>query len=370
MRPFERQAEPDQPLLDRALRLPHEAAAEVAVANLFAAKVDVRDIDQTDLHSIAQRLRLESFGELSPALRAIFARLLVHYVSDGEMSDDEVEALVYVKELFDLTNQDARALHDEAAAPRYRAYVDARLADRTLDEADVAFLEQVRERLLLSDERSRSVMAEAAGAILRAAEAEANSGQGLSPTSAAELEQLAARLGVKWPAEGDEERVALMRRYWELDRLPLTPIEVDLELLSGEVAYLHVPRVRWRELRRLSNNEADTLGVVILDLIELFLPVARDWFAIPGTASGEDWFTLDRGSLTFTNRRLRFMGRRGAKTVPLGDIREVEHAAQRLRLRVRGRPWPLVFEGDEPLAAGAVLLRRLAREEAAAEDTS
>jgi len=370
VQPFKRQPLPQLPPLNRALRLPDPAAAEVAVVNLFAAAERVRNISAEDLATIAGRYRLEGPDtpeNLAPAGRSVFAQLLAHYVADGEVSDDEVEALVYLKELFALSNPEARELHDDAAAERYRAALDTRLEDREFSDADRAFLDQLRNRLLLSEERARQVGSEGAHAILLKAECEATAGLTLSPTDLAAIEGLAQNLRVAWPAEvTDAARVERLRAYWALDQLTPPSVEVDFVLNAGEIAHLVVPRVRWREVRRMPDEvEGETFFTVVSELIRWFDDSLSQRARSGGHPRSDDWFTVDRGTLSFTNQRLVFAGRRRTKAVPLSDIREVERQAERLSLKVKGRPWPMVFEATEELTAGFVLLRRLIREDIA-----
>jgi hypothetical protein len=368
VQPFVREPVPDQPFLDRQLRLPFPVGAEAAVVNLFADARRIQDVSVAALEQIEERHRLEE-GDLTATGRSVFARLLTHCVADGEMSDDEVDALVQLKELFGLSNQEARTLHDDAAAEHYREAIDERLVDRVMSDADQAFLDRLRDRLLLSEERARQVVIESAQAILLAAEQQVSTDLTLSPSDVASLKAMASSLGVDWmQEETDQARIERLRRHWELDRLPLAVIEVDIALPAGEAAYLAVAGVRRRDLPPAGPNE-DKPVTLNSDLVELLLwlfTTIGDWALSSERAKSDGLRTVDTGRLALTNRHLLFIGRRSVETVPLSKIRDVQHAPERLTVKATGRPWPLVFEGSEELAAAFVLLRRLVREDIAA----
>ena len=114
---------PIQPIVDWALRRPHLAAAEAEVINHFAAVHTVRQVNKPHLDSIGKRYRIDLHIELASTLRATFARYLTRCVADSEISDDEVASLIYLKDLLDLTNEEARELHDDTVAQRYSAVV-------------------------------------------------------------------------------------------------------------------------------------------------------------------------------------------------------------------------------------------------------
>lgn len=367
MKPFVQQPVPDLPLLDRGLRLPNLPGAEAALVNLLAGAERAHDIAVADIVAIEDRYRLEP-GDLTPALRSLFARLLTHYVADGEVSDAEVEALVYLKEQFGFTNREARELHDDAAAQRYRAAVDRYLTDRVLTDAERESLERLRDQLLLSDERARLVATEGTLEAIRKAERELAADLTLSPTDAVSLEQLADNLGVDWPPEGpDRTRIERLRRHWELDRLPLSNARLDVKLPAGEIAHLTVTGVQQRDLppAPVDHPEVGTAAAEIADLLRWLFSSLKERL-LPEDRSTDGSVVIDSGNLTVTNRNVVFTGKGTIEVLPITKIRELRREADRLVLKVRGKPWPLVFEGNEDLAAAFVLIRRLIREDIAA----
>lgn len=372
MDPFVEKPLPAPPLMNRAMRIPDPKAAETAIVNLFAGARSVEDVSKSHLADVADRYRLggsDTQWDLAIVGRSIFAQLLTHYVADGETSDDEVNSLVYVKELFDFTNAEARALHDDAAARQFRLAVDERLGDRQFSDEDRTFLDHLRDQLLLSEERARRETIDGARAVLEAAEREVTENMTLSPAGASELKSMAAALGVEWPTEATGRHgIDRLRGNWNLDRLPLEAIEVDIPLEPDEVSHLSLSGVRLRGLSFAhpanvapSLQRADAFSLAAW-LVTLF----GDWLFGSPKAVDDGLQVIDDGRLVLTSDRLRFLGSRVEESLPLTKIRDAQYADSRITVYTHGRPWRIAFVGPVELDGAFVLLRRLIREDIAA----
>lgn len=138
-----------------------------------------------------------------------------------------------------------------------------------------------------------------------------------------------------------------------LDQLPLLPFQPDVELQSGEAAYLVRPAKRAWEYRT-------STGPVITGPIFPLQGSLSDWLRGVGRAPSIPDYRLpskEDGLIYITNWRVIFRKGRAIDSILLADVRAVELLADGIACRVAERPNRLVFLLHEALQVGLCLTR-------------
>lgn len=361
MQPFVQQPVPGVRWRDLIRNQPNLAAAEAHLINRFATAERIQAVRPLHINEIGVAYGIKPRVDLAPAMRELFARYLTYCITDAHLSDDEVDDLVYLRDLFDLSNADARAVHDREASRHYRAAAEERLVDHELDDDDREFLEQLRSRLLLSSRAAEQATRDAA-AITVGLEAERLTRDGgLSPGDADQLAALAQRLGITWSADASgPERIAQMRRLRTLERAELPIVTAELPLAPSEVAHLTVSGAQLWEVPRpnIAEREAGTVQFVV-DFVQWAIEELSEPGIPKEPTRAREPTMQDVGLLVVTNQQLRFTGRQHERAIPLREIRDLGGGDGTLTLRQHGRPRPITFRGPITLADALLLLRRL-----------
>src|SRR6478752_3396357 len=77
----------------------------VELNNLFANK-DLKDISDSDVHSISSKYKIDLYNKFSNKLKDIYAKYLAHCLTDSKLADEELGELKKIKNLLKLTDRD------------------------------------------------------------------------------------------------------------------------------------------------------------------------------------------------------------------------------------------------------------------------
>jgi len=367
--PFEVQPVPQRSFLDRLLRRPLPiAVAEAELLNCFANARSVRHVDRRHLADIQERYGFDPRIALVPLLESIFRRYFSYCVADQQLTDDEVDDLVHLKQLFEMPDTVAREIHDQLAGPYFRAAAEERLGAGPPSKETLDFLLRLQDRLLLSDRYAEAILRQVAESIVLEAERRAVEDRALSPDEARELIALAQSLGVEWPtSDSDLHVLDRLRLYWAIANVALPVVETDLPLREGECTHFRAPGAEWLAVARVTttvDHRAERASFAE-DSLKLFHSEPSDTVFSQQVTTSDAVTPVDTGELFITNQRLRFRGGNSERRVEFGDILAIEERERQLWLTVPdGRRIVLQLPRDADLAL--LLLSRLLREAPAA----
>lgn len=354
--------------MTRLLRRENVDGLRVELENLLARSIRVQDVTPGHLQQIADRHGADPRHGLSTFLEGLFSRYLGHCLDDRHMTDIEVEDLVHLKQLFGISDQRARTLHDEAASGHFRLALDGRAADRELDDDDREFLQRLQDRLLLSEEHATRLRRDVATDLLQIAEIEVTGDLRLSPDEESELDALAQNLSVRREAAtANPALLQRLRTYWQLENAELPIADVPINLPGDEAPYLRLTNVQWLEYQQVTRQigyqrpeRFPLFGSPSNNAFQLFLEGNGDEIKIE-SVTADELRLVDTGQLYFTSKRVIFDGPQVNRSIDLTEILNFAITNDGLSIELaEGRPTIVRFAAQMDVVN--LLLARLIRE--------
>jgi len=159
--PFNVSTAGDEGLIGRVFGSRARGAASRDIESLLAAAQRVTDVSAADVKAAGVSHAVDVIRHLRAPCLGLYRRYLEHCFVDRRLTDDEVEDLEHLREIFCLDESVCAPLHDEVAVALYGAAVDEALADRRLEPEEEEFLARLRENLRLADDAAQQAQDEA-----------------------------------------------------------------------------------------------------------------------------------------------------------------------------------------------------------------
>jgi hypothetical protein len=94
-------------------------------------------ISVEEIQEIAYRYKTNLQNNLKPELKKMYEKYMKFCLTDKELSDDEIEKLKHLKQLFMLNDNDVKIIQEKAVSAIYKAEVEKVVADGKLDAISV-----------------------------------------------------------------------------------------------------------------------------------------------------------------------------------------------------------------------------------------
>lgn len=314
--PFTVQAFEEESVWDRLLQRPHRENALIELTNRLAGGVG--NVSVEDRRAIEAQYEVD-FSEDFPEQRERMLKDYLEYclVDDDLMAGERAE-LNNLLEVLALTNESVQQVRTEAFEDAYRSALRERIADRRLNDDELAYLGRIQGQFQIGEEREREIRTEEASTVVRAMLNEASEDGLVSPEEDAEVQWTLANLDAESDLTEDEAgRWLRYRQYWDLENGPLPVVESGLNLQKNEVChFLHA--TDWFELRtetRRVNYGGPTARIRIVKGIYWSagsLGVQR--------VSRDVLRQIDTGVVYLTNKRILFVGQKRNMNIRLNRV--------------------------------------------------
>lgn len=299
---FELGVQPFQPCEPLPGRAPQNALIELN--NRIAETGRIRDLIPEDVLALETKHRVRVAAHLPAESQILYARYLRHFLDDDFLNGEEKAEIDHLERLLSLPAPARDAARGDIARWLYTTRVEEALHDGHVDADEQAVLDHIVSDLGLPREDAEKLFRDrAAGRVAQSARAAA-ADKRLTDQEAAELHDLAARLGVSLDGGvGGLTRQQLdrYRLMWQAESGPLPSAETKLELRSGEVCHFQT-RAELREPPR--NGPAPEPRTAWKRRPEHELE--------PGG--------IDPGTIAVTSHRLLFLGTRVRVDLPLAKV--------------------------------------------------
>jgi len=153
--PFNVSEAADEGLIGRVFGSRARGAATRDIESLLASAQRVTEVSAADVKTAGVSHAVDVIRHLRAPCLGLYRRYLEHCFVDRRLTDDEVEDLAHLREIFCLEESACAPLHDEVAIALYGAAVDEALADRRLEPEEEEFLARLRENLRLEEETAQ-----------------------------------------------------------------------------------------------------------------------------------------------------------------------------------------------------------------------
>jgi len=284
--------------------------------------------------------------EAKPRLLNIYSQVLDYFIKDLLISDDEIEQLRHLANIFKLTVDEVSQINTEIVYPHYEKAVRNALRDRQLSEDESAALDSLCAKLRIPESAANEMYKKYAIPIYNEAISDALADEMLTPEEEAELEHVAKAL--KLNVRFDDKLTGILeraRRLWRIahGELPVLSVPVSLQLnerCSADVEALHYEPQRAASGIGYSGFSA-SYGASAIRFRSGIMNTHRL------NSQTQTLRLRGVGSLYFTNRRFLFKGDSQPTSIDLGTITGITFYSDGMRIQKEvGTDQIFTFSGD------------------------
>ena len=284
--------------VERLLNKKVEENAYLEIQNRLAS-VPILELPHGSIVEILNDYEV-SFERAKPRLRNYYRKVLRYFVQGGDLSEEKMEQLRHLQNLFHFSDQEVAQLMSVVLHPIYEAEVKASLSYRFMTQEKKDYLNTLMLRLRIPESLASSIYQKHAENVMQQALEEALANHRLSPEEDASLEDLANNLGVKvYYDKSTQAALERCRMLWRIEKGDLPKIRIPLNLQPEETCSAAV-KAGYFESRRSSRP-------ILIDgsRMKISLHVMK---------------YLCTGTLYITNKRLLFNGSDRATSIVLPRI--------------------------------------------------
>ncbi len=312
--------------------------------NNILASVPILQIDRQSITN-----KLDEYGinsdDAKPRFLSLYSQVLKHFIRDSDLSDQEIEELERLKNIFDLTPDETNQIHSAVVYPIYERAVKAALSDRHLTDSEKSQLEHLQKQLRIPDNIEKDIRTNLAQIAYQQAIDEAVADRLLSPEEEQELEELARNLNAVVGCDYQSQQALERFRYlWRLSEgdLPIVPVPIQLGRNEICAAYLDAQHYQIKTVTKAIRYGGFSASIKIAGPLRYRSGTIRTH-----RVSEEVMTLLDTGTLYFTNKRLLFHGAKKTTQIPLTKIIDSTFYADGLLVQKdTGKPQIFQFIGD------------------------
>ena len=286
-------------------QLPQENAV-IELNNLLASKA-ILSISPKDVEEIEDKYRISICKEFKLNLEEFYAVYLNYCLADKVLNEDELAELNHLKHILSLDDKTIDKLHLKIGEAVYKKSFQEAVADGRLTKSEEEFLAKLESTLKIPSELAEKISAETRIAFIENYVAKIVEDQRLSPNEEQELQAIAKSFNVNIKLnDKTKEQLRKLKIYWAIENLDLPVIESDIALQKSEVLHLKIPKVKWYELRSVKQR-------VTYSGYSTKYKIAKGFYLHSGSYSPKSYSVdtmqlIDTGTIYLTNKRIIFTG--------------------------------------------------------------
>lgn len=291
--------------------------ALIEVNNLLASK-SIQDITPEDMSSISERYKLNLHQVFLANFLEMYAAQLKYALVDEKLTEEELNELRALKELFGLSQSQVASIHEQLAGDVYRRQMTSAVSDGVITEQEKQTLRNLQAELCIPSElekrisdqiRSTKVHQFIDGVISRGT---------VSPEEESEIKLLAKNLNC--PVQLDSRQQNALNRLkiiWAIQNGNIPTVSADINLYAKESCYFNrsASWYQYKTVTRRVNYAGPTARIRICKGVSYRIGSAR-----VQRVTSEELAPVDSGRLYVTDKRLVLLGARKSSTIRLNKI--------------------------------------------------
>jgi hypothetical protein len=305
-------------LFDKFASHKKEENALIEINNILAEKRNIRSLSIADIENVLNKYKLNFDQKLRDKMSCFYKGYLIHCLQDKKLSDEEIQDLHYLKNLFSLDDKTIETINNEQFKNIYRKSYQEAIKDGTISDEEKAFLSSLQNNLRLPEEIVENIRIEEASKYLKAKVDQAITDRRLSPEEEKEIQLIAKNLGVN--IKIDDASKYLLDKYklfWLIENGEVPTIQVPINLPKREKCYFET-NAEFYEYRKVTSRirySGPTARIKIMKGLywrmgDLKLqPVSKDVLV-----------KIDNGHLYLSNKKIIFIGTNRSISVQLNKI--------------------------------------------------
>jgi hypothetical protein len=278
--------------LQQALKQQPEENAVIELNNLLAS-TPIRDISPKAVGEIEEKYALNLKLEFRLNLEEFYATYLNYCLADRVLNDEELADLKHLKTILALDDSVIDNLHARIGSIVYKKSFEEAVSDGRLTSEEQAFLNKLETDLRLPKQLAEKISLETRTAYVQNYVTKIMADQQLSPDEEEELKAITSSLNID-PGLSDKTKQQLekFKLYWALKNLPLPVFQPDMAIQKDEACHFMIGNVKWYELRKVRHKGY----------------------------SDDELTLIDKGTIYLTNKRIIFNGSKKTSTIQLTKI--------------------------------------------------
>jgi hypothetical protein len=326
----------------------------LALENLLAAN----DWSAIDTSQVTAVLREHGVTEVDrEKVKAIYGRALLAFVTDENLTDDEADGLLRLRDLLGLRDFDVSDVESTVVEPLYDRVLHDAAEDEQITPEEKARLERLRRGLRIRERHAIDALADAGSSLLDARWNSALRDRRLSDVEMKAIEAIAASFGLRASfALGGDKHVDRCRWMWLMEHGTFPEVPSAIALHPGETCH-HATAAS------LLERQTETTGFEVSSPSGSILMPGMNYRATTVQVrpmTREVTQQTDTGTLYFTSERIVFDGKRGNRTYPWSTLLGVTPYTDGLQLERSDGP-NAIFRVDDPEYLTVLVTSRLAK---------
>lgn len=306
-----------QGLLQKAFRKEPKENTLLELKKLLNEK-GISNVTGEDISNICNKYKVNLSKEYNHGLLLLYTQFLEYCVNDKIIDEDEMTTLRHLKNLLGLKDEQVFSIYKDTISKIFKKDLDTVLEDGKLSKEDNDYLTKIKNSLRMPESLFADLYSEKANSKIMEFLEESLSDQQLSPKEEEQLSELAKNMGIK--LDLDEKSKATLGKYklyWQVQNADIPVMKVNLNLNKGEICHFSTG-INWLETRRITKR-INYGGPMVS------FRIAKGVYWRAGSLNiqriSNDVLThIDSGTLYLTNKRIIFMGSKGAKNIQLKKI--------------------------------------------------
>ncbi len=292
--------------------------AVIELNNLLAVK-PIKDILQKEVMEIEMKYNLSLNTEFKLNLEEFYVVYLNYCLADKVLNEHELAELNHLKHILSLDDKSIDKLHTKLGESIYKKSFQEAVADGRLTTDEENFLSKLESTLRLPKELAEKISSETRIEFIENYVAQIVKDQRLSPTEEHELQAIAKSLNINIQLNDQtKEQLRKLKVYWALENLDLPVIQPDIAIQKTEVCHIKIPNVNWYEMRSVRQR-------VSYSGYSTSFKVAKGFYLRSGSYNPQSYSVdtmklIDTGTLYLTNKRIIFTGTKKNSNIRIDKI--------------------------------------------------
>ena len=275
--------------------------------NNLLAEHGILGVTKEHILSICKKYKIEDWKkEFNDELRNCFVLAIAFFLADSEISASEVEELERLARLLCITNEEKEKIYTSSGLKVYDELYAKFIVDDLLSDEERGILLKIQEAFSLKEESISGLIQKHVSEIANRLIKEIIGDKRVGPGELDGFFATCSSLGVNYSFQEESQQIIDgYKENWNLENLPLVPIEVAINLKKGEGCYFKT-NVTWHELRTVTHGFSYG-GPALNFKIVKGISFRAGRMAVQRITTDE-MKELDMGVLYVTNQRLIFDG--------------------------------------------------------------
>lgn len=297
-------------------QLPKENAL-IEVNNLLASK-NIRDITEADFSDISEKYKINLHQTFLANFLEMYAAQLKYALVDEKLTEEELEDLRALKELFGLSQSQVTSIHEQLAGEIFKRHVTSAVSDGVITTQEQEDLQKLQKELCIPDGLVERISSQIKSIKVHQYVDGVISRGSVSPREEEEIKLLAKNLNCPVQLDSNQQNTLnRLKMIWAIQNADLPTVSTDINLTAKEQCYFNRP-AQWFQYKTVTkrvNYAGPTARLRICKGVSYRIGSAR-----VQRITSEVLVPVDSGRLHVTDKRIVLLGARKTSTIRLNKV--------------------------------------------------